>query len=344
LTSVTIGNSVTTIGYWAFYNCSGLTSVTIGNSVTTIGDGAFGNCSGLTSVTIGNSVTSIGSNAFYNCGKLTSVTIPNSVTSIGGGAFSDCSGLTSVTIGNSVTTIGGRAFSDCSGLTSVTIPNSVTTIDGNAFSGCSGLITIILEDGTTTLDFSSNYSRYAFGGCPVGSIYLGRNIAYYSGSDSPFFSKEQLTSLVIGNDVTSIGDGAFAGCTGLTSVTISNSVTSIGNTAFGGCGKLTKVVIKATTPPTLSSSNFTISGDTLYVPTNLAKIAYESNSAWKNAFSVILVGDGGVTANDEIEPATARPVGYFNLSGQPLATEPKSGLYIVKYSDGSARKVLKILK
>ena len=95
---------------YAFYNFSSLTSVTIPDSVTSIGSGAFGGCSGLTSITIPNSVTSIGDSAFYGCSGLTSVTIGNGVTSIGGGAFSSCSGLTSVTIPNSVTSIGGGAF------------------------------------------------------------------------------------------------------------------------------------------------------------------------------------------------------------------------------------------
>ena len=87
LTSVTIPNSVTSIGGGAFSGCSGLTSVTIPNSVTSIGDLAFSECSGLTSVTIGNSVKYIGSYAFYCCSGLTSITIPNSVTSIGEWAF-----------------------------------------------------------------------------------------------------------------------------------------------------------------------------------------------------------------------------------------------------------------
>ena len=98
---------------------AGCTTTIIPNSVTSIGGYAFYGCSGLTSVTIPNSVTSIGDDAFYQCTGLTSVTIPNSVTSIGSSAFERCSGLTSVTIGNSVTSIGERAFHYCSGLTSV---------------------------------------------------------------------------------------------------------------------------------------------------------------------------------------------------------------------------------
>ena len=90
----------------AFINCSSLTSVTIPNSVTTIGGVTFRDCSGLTSVTIPNSVTFIGMTAFENCSGLTSITIPNSVTSIGSSAFENCSGLTSITIPNSVTSIG----------------------------------------------------------------------------------------------------------------------------------------------------------------------------------------------------------------------------------------------
>ena len=188
LTSVTIPNSVTSIGHSAFGGCSGLTSVTIPNSVTSIGGWAFSGCSGLTSVTIGNSVTSIGGWAFRGCTSLTSVTIPNSVTSIGEDAFYGCSGLTSVTIGNSVTSIGDWAFYGCSGLSSVTIGNSVTSIGGGAFWDCSGLTSITIPNSVTSI------GNKAFSYC------------------------SDLTSVTIPNSVTSIGQNAFLNCTSLMTI------------------------------------------------------------------------------------------------------------------------------
>ena len=145
---------VTSIGNYAFYDCSGLTSVTIPNSVTSIGNSAFSDCSGLTSITIPNSVTSIGSNAFYYCTGLTSVIIPNSVTSIGDYAFY-CSGLTSITIPNSVTSIGSNAFYYCTGLTSVTIGNSVTSIGDRAFQYCFGLTSVTIPNSVTSIGYAA---------------------------------------------------------------------------------------------------------------------------------------------------------------------------------------------
>ena len=137
-----ISYQVTSIGEYAFYECTGLTSVEIPNSVTSIGDNAFAKCTGLKSVEIPNSVTSIGLCAFDGCKGLKSVEIPNSVTSIGEYAFRGCTGLKSLTIGNLVESIGYAAFAGCKGLTSLTIPNSVTSIGDGAFAGCTGLTEI----------------------------------------------------------------------------------------------------------------------------------------------------------------------------------------------------------
>lgn len=147
LTSIAIPDSVTSIGDRAFYNCTGLTNIAIPDNVTTIGNWAFAFCTGLTNITIPNSVTSTGDYAFYGCTSLTSIAIPDGVTNIGSSAFQGCSGLTSITIPDSVTNIGDGAFAYCSGLTNITIPDSVTNITDFAFYGCADL-TSIEYDGT----------------------------------------------------------------------------------------------------------------------------------------------------------------------------------------------------
>ena len=221
--TVTGGN----ILYNAFSNCRGLTSITIPNSVTSIGRFAFKNCSGLTSITIPNSVTSIDSGAFSGCNGLTSVTIPDSVISIGASAFSGCSGLTSVTIPDSVMSIGNNAFSGCRGLTSITISDSVTSIGNCAFRYCEKLQDIYITDIAAWCNISGLYNLMDYG----------------SSNKKLYINNELATSITIPNGVTAIPSSAFRNCTGLTSVTIGNSVTSIGSNAFYNCTWLTSVTI-----------------------------------------------------------------------------------------------------
>ena len=186
--SITIPNSVTSIGRGAFAFCKSLTSIIIPNSVTSIGDFAFNYCNSLTNIEIPDSVTSIGDSAFYNCSSLTSITIPNSVTSIGDDAFAFCSSIPSITIPNSVTSIGDDAFYYCSRLTSITIPDSVTSIGDCAFYVCESLTNITLPDSVTSI------GDYAFRNC------------------------RGLTSITIPESVTSIEDVAFEGCISLANI------------------------------------------------------------------------------------------------------------------------------
>ena len=156
-TSYDIPDGITSIGDYAFYDCSRLTSVIIPDGVTSIGNGAFSSCYRLTSVIIPDGVTSIGDSAFSSCRRLTSVIIPDGVTSIENGAFSHCYSLTSVIIPDGVTSIGDYAFSSCSSLTSVIIPDGVTSIGSGAFSSCFSLTSVSLPDSVTSIGSEAGF-------------------------------------------------------------------------------------------------------------------------------------------------------------------------------------------
>ena len=226
---------------------SELTQVTIpaevnGYSVTSIWVFVFSDCTSLTSVTIPDSVTSIRNCAFLRCISLTSIIIPNSVTSIGGGAFQDCSSLASITIPDSVTSIGNMAFSGCSSLTSFAIPDSVTSIGYGAFLGCSSVLLQFSEyDNAKYLGDSQNPYRFLLEAksTDITSCIIHEDTKCVSG----FYECESLTSIVIPDGVTSIGEGAFMGCSSLISITIPDSVTSMEECAFEGCSSLTSITI-----------------------------------------------------------------------------------------------------
>ena len=263
LTSVIIGDSVTGIDSNAFYGCSSLTSIMVdednpnymsidGNLYSKDGKTLVRYATGKTDTTftIPEAVTNIGSCAFSGCSSLTSVDIPNSVTNIGSCAFSGCSSLTSVDIPNSVTSIGIEAFSGCSSLTEITLPfvgAKAGVTSNNTYQYPFGYIfgTSSYTGGTATKQYyygsstsSTTISTYYIPSSLKSVTITGGNILY-----GAFYNCSSLTSVVIGDSVTSIGEDAFSYCSSLTSVTIGDSVTSIGDSAFNGCTSLTSVEI-----------------------------------------------------------------------------------------------------
>lgn len=358
LTSVTIPQSVTTVGSYAFYDCSGLTSVVISESVESIGAGAFGGCSGLTSVVIPESVESIGASAFSGCSGLTSVVIPESVTSIGYSAFYNCSGLTTVTIPESIMTIGENVFRDCSGLTSVTIPESITTIGKSAFSGCSGLTTVAIPDSVTTI------GENAFWGCSgltsvtwnarngvpadataslfqdaahnIETFVFGENVEQIPACLCKDMSS--LASIALPQTLTSIGDNAFSGCTSLTSIIIPPLVAHIGDMAFATCLRLESVTTQAMTPPEIWATTFDDYGMPLYVPAG-SKSKYQSAKYWRNFTNMQETGAARYTvelySSDESMGTVMGAGEYDEGALVTLAAIPASGYHFVQWSDGN---------
>ena len=165
MTSITIPDSVKSIGNSVFYGCTGLTSIIIPDSVTSIGNSAFQGCTGLTRIIIPNSVKSIGNSVFYGCTGLTSISIPDSVTSFGSNVLSGCTNLISIDIGNGVTKINESDFKNLTSLKSVTIGTGVTTIGNYAFNCCTGLEEMVIPYSVKSIGSA------AFTGCTnLGSL------------------------------------------------------------------------------------------------------------------------------------------------------------------------------
>ena len=351
LTSVTIPVSVTTIEDMAFAG-TGLTSIMLPRSVTSIGNSSFAACTSLTKVTIPNTVTSIGECAFYRDTKLTSVTIPNSVTSIEEGTFAGCTSLTNVTIPNSVTSIGDLAFEYCSSLASVIIPESVTTIGEEAFAMCTSLTNVTIPNSVTSI------GEFAFVLTGLTSIKVDAGNSVYDSRDNcNAIVETSSNSLIVGcknstipNSVTSVGDYAFYYCGGLTSITIPNSVTSIGKYAFNECTNLKEIYCLNETPPTLGNdalpdglqtTSATPSlkeenGCIVYVPIGCRETYSE---AWNIPTSRIVEIEVTAIEKTPTTSTEAHPTGYYNLQGQRI-NKPQSGIVIVRYSDGTNRKML----
>lgn len=234
LEKLTIGNDLVTIGDRAF-ELTDITTITLPDSVETIGEGAFSNCYKLTSVNIPDNVTTIGNGAFQNT-AITSVVIPGSVKTIGQYAFENCTSLATLELGSGIQTIDVWAFRDCTSLTSVSIPDSVKTIGSSAFNGCTSLKTLTLGSGVETI------GNNAFQGCtqltdftlPSGLKSIG---------DSAFNGCAALTKVDMPDSVTYLGAGAYQNCTGLTSATLSEKLSEMNNSVFAGCTGLTTVTL-----------------------------------------------------------------------------------------------------
>ena len=360
--------TVIQVGDRAFYKCSALTSVEIPNSVTKISSSAFNGCSSLVSVEIPNSVTEIYYGAFYDCSSLVSVEIPNSVTKIGDDAFYGCSSLTSVEIPNSVTKISFSAFDGCSSLTAVEIPNSVTTISYHAFDAP---IESLIWGSAIDIVFYEYYHNpwgpnYYAGAIrpsnlkyleirpsnsePITIIWeenkdfpsleklsLGRSLhykGYYSFLTCPNLTELELTGYVKYFKIKSASS--------LTNLTIDNGVeltTGEYGADMSKYDKLECITIKGNVPqfiPTFANAAYL--NAKLRVPKGTLQ-AYQNAEGWKNFWNIEEYDPNSGIDEVPVEISAKTECGRYDLQGRPV-DDTYRGVTIIRYTDGSARKVM----
>ena len=308
-------DSVTFCGYmyqldkYVFSGCTNLTYVSLPKNLSWILFGAFEYCSNLQTINIPENVTAIFKGAFYNCTSLTTIDLPEGLTSISEFAFFGCQSLESITIPESVTSIGAKAFRYCQSLKSVTLPDGITFIGDNAFNRCSNLDSIIIPQGMEKIE------RSAFDLCI------------------------NLKSVILPESITELDMYAFIECYSLSTITIPANVRKIGNMAFEDCQSMTSFYCCLENPQEIEMGEDVFNRINeeciLYVPQGSVQ-AYRNDERW-NAFSEIREFD-----ETEVKPVAheaAVPVEYYNLSGSKLPA-PQQGINIIRYSDGTVRKVI----
>lgn len=264
LIGIVLPKSVASIENSAFKDCSSLASLTMPDGLQSIGGSAFRGCSSLASLTLPDSLQSIGGHAFDGCYSLVSLTIPDSVTSLGYSAFIGCVNLTSLALGNGITSIRSETLDQCVSLTSLSIGSGVTWIEDTAFSDC------IKLDNVTIPDNVSSLGSKIFYGSGLTKVVLGKGITYIEPDTFEGYTKEitmnfnipdaetdvwgntigfcqgaRFEKLIIGDDVTKIGEYAFYKCS-MSEVSIGKNVKSIGQYAFKGY--ISKLTINCSVP------------------------------------------------------------------------------------------------
>ena len=264
----------------------------------------------------------IGSYTFYECRNLKSLKLPSGVTEIGSSAFEDCRDLTSLTIPSGVTEIGSSAFKGCTDLTSLSLPSGVTEIGSAAFSGCTGLTSLSLPSSITEID------SYAFKGC-TGL----KDVSFYINGDFETYLTKDHPCIEVG-----CGIKYYLNDEEITSIVVPSSVTTLGMYAFQRCSNLLSVYVSWPTPisayKTFSETN--LGKCTLYVPQGTEQDYWLAN-VWGDFGKIVEFDATGIdkvtTSND------AKELSRYSVNGQRLSA-PAKGLNIVKYSDGSVKKVV----
>ena len=287
--------TVTGIGEKAFFQ-KDITSVTFPKSITSIGASAFMYCQALDSIEIPERVTIIPTNVFASCQNLRHVKLPEGITSIGNSAFNSCYGLDSLILPNTVETIEDWAFAGCEHLSYVKIPQQLKTVGQGAFGSCPSLAYVDIPDLSswamiTFNNYTANPLYYAkkliVNGEEITDLVIPDDVTYIGGN--AFRCCMNLTSVTIGDHVRSIGLGAFMECSNITSIIIGEDVTSIARLVFYRCTKVNSVTSYARKVPTTASDAFDatlLENATLYVAGSAFDNYYRSDP-WKNFKEII---------------------------------------------------------
>ena len=255
LTRITLPEGVEEIDVRAFQDCTNLTEVVLPSSLTNVHSSAFCGCTSLTQITIPKGVKELDWDVFQNCTGLKQVTIPEGVETLGQGVFQGCTSLTHVTLPEGVVRIGRSAFQGCTGLTGIDLPDSVTEIEADAFRDCASLTSFTIPKQVSFRDWNGLYN--AFAGCPkLKELRVAEGNPYLTVENGALYNQDRTVLIawpsaegqaVLPSTVRSLGNQAFAGCTGLTGLTISGNVEKgarydrerLSALAFTGCVNLT---------------------------------------------------------------------------------------------------------
>ena len=258
VSSVSLPQSLKSIGDGAFSFCSGLESIVLPAAVESIGISAFKGCAALIEISIPNSVNNIGVGAFEQCSSLKSVVVPTGVLSISEWTFSLCEQLESVELPENLTEIGGNAFKGCKALRAIALPARLKSIGSEAFSDCSSLLSVTLPDGLTAIGYHAFFKceKLAEVKIPSGLTQIGGGVFADCGSLESIEIPSDWTSLrgiyngctgikemVVPDGFVELVSGEFYGCTNLKSVVLPDSIKAIGKKAFGCCSSLESIII-----------------------------------------------------------------------------------------------------
>lgn len=358
--------AVTKVAYDAFYHCTEITSVTLPDSIKSIGEYAFGKCYSLTSIAIPEGVTEIPDDCFYNDTLLAEVNFPDGLTAIGNEAFYHCAGPALLELPAGLTTIGTAAFIFCDSIRSLGIPGSVSTIGDWAFSRCSNLQFAQLGEGVDTIGFCAfrecgnlryiNYpstlkviNGFAFqydsllssnlnlpdGFTTLGTLAYGDNqsltTAQLPGTmvsvpNEVFWGCTSLDKVTLGEGITTIEQSAFYDCPSLHELTLPASIDSIGDSVFVGSTRIDRLEFRGSVPPAVANTDniFNDFHTLLIVPAGSAE-AYRQHRVWGLFQNITEDKETVVRTLQHSLPADI----YYDMQGRRLDSRPQgNGIFI----------------